>query len=117
MPTISQLVRRGRKKIKNPVPVTPESIAAGRRVYGTFCASCHGSSGKGDGPMPPEGSKPANLIDEQWDHGSTDGEIFATIRDGVGPKFDMDSWEGKITEENMWNVVNYIRSLNPKPSK
>ena len=60
------------------------------------------------------GSHPANLTDDAWDHGATDGELFATIRDGVGPSFDMDAWEGKLPDQDIWAIINYIRSLNPK---
>jgi len=102
------------KLLKNPVPPSASSVEQGQGVFGRFCTRCHGIEGKGDGPQPPEGSHPANLTDAQWDHGSTDGEIFTTIHDGVPPKFDMDSYEGKITDTEIWNVVNYLRSIGPK---
>jgi len=102
------------KKLKNPVPATPESIAAGQQVYQKYCRFCHGPEAKGDGPMAPEGTHPSNLTDDTWDRGSSDGEIFAVIRDGAGPKFDMKGFKSKLTEQEMWNVVNYIRSLGPK---
>ena len=57
------------------------------------------------------------MTDARWDHGSTDGEIFVTIHDGVPPKYDMDSYEGKITDTDIWNVVNYLRSIGPKASQ
>ena len=38
---------------------------------------------------------PADLTDEKWDRGSTDGEIFAVIMKGAGPKFEMKGLEGK----------------------
>jgi mono/diheme cytochrome c family protein len=105
------------KTLKNPVPATPSSIASGQATFQRFCTRCHGTEGKGDGPQAPEGSHPANLTDDQWDHGGTDGEIFTTIHDGVPPKYDMDSYEGKITDAEIWNVVNYLRSIGPKTSQ
>jgi mono/diheme cytochrome c family protein len=105
------------KALKNPVPATAASVDQGRAVFQNFCSKCHGEEGKGDGRQAPEGSHPANLTDDHWDHGSTDGEIFTTIHDGVGPKYDMDSYEGKITDTNIWNLVNYIRSIGPKPAR
>ena len=77
---------------------------------------CHGAEGKGDGPGAAmmKDVKPANLTDAKWDHGSTDGEIFTTIHDGIGPKFDMDSWEGRIQDTDIWNMVNYIKTLVAK---
>jgi mono/diheme cytochrome c family protein len=102
------------RKIKNPVPPTPESIAAGQTLYQKYCRFCHGPDAKGNGPMAPEGTHPSDLTDDKWDRGSTDGEIFAVIRDGAGPKFDMKGFAGKLTEQEIWNVINYIRSLGPK---
>ncbi len=95
----------------NPVEATDESIAAGRRVYGRFCRSCHGMQGDGRGMAPPPGSQPANLIDDQWDHGDTDAAIHKVILEGVPPKYDMDAWEGRIVDEEIWHVINYLRDL------
>lgn len=105
------------KALKNPVSATKESVEQGQALFQRFCIRCHGDEGKGDGRQAPEGSHPANLTDDRWDHGSTDGEIFTTIHDGVGPKYDMDSYEGKISDTDIWNVVNYIRSIGPKAAR
>ena len=102
------------KKMKNPVASTPESIASGKALFLKNCRFCHGADAKGNGPMAPEGTHPPNLTDDKWDRGSSDGEIFAVIRDGAGPKFDMKGNKSKMTEPDMWNVVNYIRSLQAK---
>ena len=105
------------KAMKNPVPSSPESIAAGKQIFAKNCVDCHGRGGKGDGNSAPEGSHPGNLTDAKWDHGSTDGEIFATIRKGVGPKFDMDGFKDSLSEKDIWNVINYIRTLGPANAK
>ncbi len=96
---------------QNPIAMSEESISAGRQMYGRFCRSCHGTAATGNGVAAPPDSMPANLIDDEWDHGSTDGEIFTVIRDGVPPDYDMDAWEGRITDDDIWNVVNYLRDL------
>ena len=102
------------KKMKNPVASSAESIAAGKTAFNKNCKFCHGADAKGNGPMAPEGTHPANLIDDKWDRGSTDGEIFLVIRDGAGPKFEMKGFKSKMTEPDIWNVVNYMRSLQAK---
>jgi len=102
------------KRLKNPIPSDSASIEEGRKIYLRNCASCHGPSGKGDGSMALGGSTPADLTDEKWDHGSTDGEIFVVIRDGVSA--DMEGYKDKLTEKQIWQVINYIRSIGPKPS-
>ena len=95
----------------NPVEMSEESVAAGRRMFGRFCRSCHGVRADGEGMTAPSGSRPANLVDDQWDHGSSDGEIFKVIREGVPPQYDMDAWEGRITDDDIWNVINFLRDL------
>ena len=95
----------------NPIEASEESVAAGRRIYGRFCRSCHGMQADGRGIAAPAGSRPANLVDDQWDHGVTDAEIFKVIREGVPPKYDMDAWEGRVTDDDIWNVINYLRDL------
>ena len=103
------------KKIKNPVPSTPASVAAGKTTYDTFCALCHGPDAKGNGPLAPVGSNPPNLIDETWVHGSTDGEMFEMISNGpVPPIKTMAPFKGVIPDKDIWNVINYVRSLGPK---
>lgn len=104
----------GAAKVKNPVPASAESVAAGKAVYTKNCRFCHGTDAKGDGPMAPQGTHPSDLTDAKWDRGSSDGEIFAVIHDGAGPKFDMKGYKGKLSDTDIWNVVNYLRSIGTK---
>ncbi len=96
---------------ENPVEATEESVRSGLRVYGRFCRSCHGIRADGQGMTAPTGSRPANLIDDEWVHGDTDGDIFLVIRNGVPPAYDMDAWEGRITDEEIWHIVNFLRNM------
>ena len=57
--------------------------------------------------------KPSNLTDADWKHGSTDGEIFTVIRDGV-KSTGMKPYARKLTTHQVWDVVNYVRSLGPR---
>ena len=79
-----------------------------------MCAFCHGKDATGNGPLAPKGTTPSNLIDANWDRGETDGEIFLVARDGAGPKFEMKGLKGKISDQDLWNVVNYLRSIGPR---
>ena len=97
-------------KVKNPVAMSPESIAAGEALYMKRCRGCHGRDAAG-GPPKEAGDHPAsNLIDDQWDHGGTDGEIFYVIRNGVPPELVMEPWDDRLSETDTWNVVNFLRS-------
>ncbi len=100
-------------KLRNPVASDAESIAAGRQLYDSKCAGCHGDTGKGDGTMGEElNPKPSNLVDAEWKHGSSDGEIFVVIRDGV-KRTGMKPYARKMTAHQIWDVVNYLRSIGP----
>ena len=104
-------------KMKNPVAATPASIAAGKKLYDAQCASCHGTAGKGDGkagallkPLP------SDLTDGDWKHGQTDGEIFTVIRDGAR-QTGMRAYGSRIPTNDIWNLVNFVRTLGPKTTK
>src|SRR5438270_13548757 len=100
-------------KLNNPVAADAVSIADGRQTYDKQCAGCHGDSGKGDGAMGEElNPRPANLVDADWKHGSTDGEIFVVVRDGV-KNSGMKPYARKLTAHQIWDVVNYVRSIGP----
>ena len=97
-------------KIQNPVPSSPESIAAGKQAFNRYCANCHGLNGEGSpgNDLTPEAP---DLTDKVWKHGSTDGEIFSSIKNGVAPEFSMGAFGDQLKDEDIWRVVNYIRSL------
>jgi mono/diheme cytochrome c family protein len=104
--------------VKNPVAPTAASITAGRALYGKNCRHCHGLKGLGDGPLAPKNPKPASLIDEKWEHGPSDGEIFAVIWNGApAPNSEMKGMKGTLTEKDVWSIVNYLRSIGPKTAK
>ena len=99
--------------MKNPVAATAESIAAGQDTYRKSCAPCHGikaEGGSGNDLIPAS----PDLTDDTWDHGSTDGEIFASVKDGIAPEFNMTPFKDRLKDDEIWNVVNYIRSLAKK---
>jgi mono/diheme cytochrome c family protein len=102
------------KKMKNPVAATPASLAAGKVLYMNDCAQCHGEQGKGDGTEammydPP----PADLTEAHMMNSMPDGEIFWKISEGRKP---MPSFKKRFTEEQRWQLVNFVRSLLPKPA-
>ena len=107
--------------LKNPVAVTPSSIADGKKAYDVNCAACHGNSAQGAvkagiaiSIIEEQGGKQApDLTDDQWDHGSSDGEIFAVTKRGIPPTM-MAGWDGRISDQDIWNIVNYLRTLAPK---
>lgn len=95
--------------LSNPFEATSESLALGRQRYVFDCRQCHGNTGRGDGDMAHAGGVPSDFTDDVWQHGGTDGEIFLVIRDGVTA--DMQGYAGQIPDEDIWHLVNYIKSL------
>ena len=99
----------------NPVPDSASSVAAGEATYTQMCATCHGLTGRGDGQLAAAtaayGTPPSDLADAVWQHGSTDGEIFTTIRDGIGPAFAMDSFDARLADADIWNLINYLNRI------
>jgi mono/diheme cytochrome c family protein len=103
------------RKLKNPVAMSPASIEAGKAIYTKNCAFCHGTDAKGNGKMAPKDSHPSDLTDAKWDRGGTDGEIFLVLQNGAGPDFKMKGFKPpRVSETDLWNVVNYMRSIGPK---
>jgi cytochrome c len=117
--TESATARTDFKSLKNPVASSPKSLESGKRLYVRLCAECHGVAGDGVSEMASILEKsgkitPGNLTDDTWNLGSTDGEIFAVIRDGSGSNLAMKGLNGRpgIVDEDIWNLVNYVRSLH-----
>jgi mono/diheme cytochrome c family protein len=108
-------------QLKNPVASTPESQAAGKKIYDANCAGCHGNMAQGAvkaGTINTiieemKGKQPPDLTDDAWDHGSSDGEIFTVIKKGVPPTM-MAGWDGQISDTDIWNIINYIHALAAK---
>ena len=104
------------KQITNPVPKSDAALAAGKSIFAANCASCHGDTGKGDGPdammYTPE---PADLSDPLLMNEMSDGAIFYRISEGRKP---MPAFKEKLSEEQRWQVVHFVRTLAPKaPSR
>jgi len=102
------------KKLKNPLPPSDSNLKAARGLYLDECAKCHGERGKGDGSeaamhYPP----PADITDAQHMKTVTDGEIFYQISEGRRP---MPSFKRRLTEEQRWGLVLFVRSLSALPA-
>lgn len=101
-------------KTKNPTTATPESIAKGKELYlertKGNCVFCHGEAGTGnEANMPRLRRKPADLTNKERMTAMTDGEVFWKVSKGI--QGIMPTGEKRMSEEERWNVVNYVRTL------
>ena len=96
------------KSMKNPVAQSDASAKLGMGFFTKNCASCHGKTGLGDGV------KARTLKDSPGDFSKTefqnlsDGDIFYRTKTG---RSDMPKYDGKLADDDIWNVVNYMRTL------
>lgn len=111
---------------------TPESIARGREIYfdatGANCVSCHGDTGKGDGPAVTgeqeiDGEVFEGIYDD-WGYrmfprdfssgvfraGEESKDLYVTIATGIGGT-PMGSFEGVLTPEEIWDLIHFVESL------
>jgi Cytochrome C oxidase, cbb3-type, subunit III len=110
---------------KNPLPRSPEVARVGRALWQIHCETCHGSSGRGDGPNARlheqrKGHAPRNLTDPNVQENLTDGEIFWRVSKGIieGDNIIMPSYEKKIPfETERWQIVLYVRELGQAGKK
>ena len=93
----------------NPVAADQVSIERGAELYGINCVLCHGTDGKGNGPVASHlKNKPFDLTSFPI-HSFQDGGIFFTISTGVPGK--MPALNENLTVRERWDVVNYVRSF------
>jgi len=101
-------------EIVNPIPPNADSVAKGQALFATNCVPCHGQTGLGDGPVGLTLSpRPANLQLHAVPGVHTDGQLYLWVSDGY-PGSVMPAFRGSLSDDDRWNVVNFIRTLAPK---
>ena len=101
-------------KTKNPTATSPESIAKGKELYlertKGNCVFCHGETGTGnEANLARLRRKPADLTNKERMTAMTDGEVFWKVSKGI--EGIMPAGERRMSEEERWHVVNYVRTL------
>ena len=95
----------------NPVKPTAESLAKAKKLYAIDCAMCHGDNGDGKGDMASDMKNVTDFTNPEALKNRTDGELFYVIRHGKG---EMPPEGDRAKDDDIWNLVNYIRSLAKK---
>jgi len=97
---------------KNPLPATPERLAAARQLYTQQCQLCHAPNGDGNTALGQSlYPKPPNL--GGLTQNKSDGALFYSIRNGVRMS-GMPAWS-QDSDAQIWSLVDLIRSLRRKP--
>lgn len=96
-------------ELNNPLSGISEATNKGEKLFDQNCTTCHGTSGKGDGPTADMLDKrPADLTTLQVQKES-DGALFWKITNGKGA---MASYKKDLSEEERWQLVNFVRKLS-----
>ena len=91
----------------NPLPVSEEVLAVGKKYFDIYCIVCHGPRGAGDGYIVPKLPPPPPLYSEKvrtWN----DGRIFHVISWGQG---NMPSYASSIDPATRWSIIHYLRAV------
>jgi mono/diheme cytochrome c family protein len=96
------------KNMKNPIAADDASANAGAMLYKKHCASCHGKVGLGDGVKARQlETFPGDFSGEAY-QGQTDGDHFYKTKFG---RNEMPAYEKKVSDDDIWNMVNYMRTF------
>ena len=93
--------------LKNPLPRSKDVLKSGQNLYNVYCIVCHGKFGEGDGNVVPKFPRPPSLQTDKI-RDFKDGQIFHIMTLGQNL---MPSYADKVTEEERWSIVHYIRAL------
>jgi mono/diheme cytochrome c family protein len=93
---------------KNPLPLTPETLALGQKRFTVYCTPCHDATGSGRGVVPIRTNwLPTNLQEDRV-RNMVDGEIFNVLYKG---RRNMPSYRFQISTHDRWAIVYYVRAL------
>jgi cytochrome c oxidase cbb3-type subunit 3 len=101
--------------LSTPIAVQAGEVDQGKKLYGQFCASCHGQSGKGDGPAAAAlNPKPRDHTSKEYMSKMSDEDIFKVIKNGgasIGKSPLMPPWGASLKDDQINDVIAYIRTL------
>src|ERR1700753_2102852 len=116
MSEVKHEVTIGGKDVKNPIAYTPDAAKEGQEHFGHHCQICHGLDGQNTGvPFASKMDPQVADLSMKDIQDYTDGQLKWIIANGIRPS-GMPGWKGILTDEEMWNMVHYIRHLPAKGS-
>jgi len=104
------------KEEKNPLPLTPDNLAAGKEAFSHYCVACHGMDGQNTGvPFAASMSPPVPLLSSTEVQAYTDGQLKWVIDNGLKPS-GMPGSKGILSDDEIWSTILFIRHLPPAGS-
>jgi mono/diheme cytochrome c family protein len=97
----------------NPTPITPANLTEGAKEYEEHCAFCHGGAKAKVSPMQNKFNPPAPQLINRIPH-DPDNWLFWVTKHGVRLT-GMPSWDGVMTDEEMWKVIAFIKHSDKLP--
>ena len=95
---------------RSPLDPTTDVLKRGKGVFASSCRKCHGPEGKGDGPDGNRDEPPADLTLAARAAANPDGVVFYKIWNGRSrPK--MPAFKSQLTKDQVWAVVEYVKTL------
>jgi cytochrome c553 len=118
--TEEERVRATKEIVMNPLPITKTGLAKGKALWITYCGICHGEKCAGNGYLVSEENpnakypaQPANLVLDTFANGNN-GRLYHAIMYG---KNVMGNYADKLSYEERWQVIHYIRSCQADVKK
>lgn len=106
----------GNRSQKNPLPLTKDTLAAGKEAFDHYCVVCHGLDGQLTGvPFADRMSPSIPSLAARQVQDYSDGQLKWIIDNGLSPS-GMPASKGTLSDEEMWSIVHFIRHLPPAGS-
>jgi S-disulfanyl-L-cysteine oxidoreductase SoxD len=116
MQKIKHKILVGDIREKNPLSVSPETVADGKEAFSHYCVACHGMDGQNTGvPFADRMSPPVPSLAAAEIQSYTDGQLKWVIDNGIWPS-GMPGSKGTLSDEEIWSIVIYLRHLPPAGS-
>lgn len=107
----------GNRNQKNPLTLSPETLADGKEAFSHYCVACHGNDGQNTGvPFVDHISPPIPSLASPEVQSYTDGQLKTILDYGIQPS-GMPGSKGVLSDEELWSIVVFIRHLPPAGSQ
>jgi mono/diheme cytochrome c family protein len=113
---VKRRITVGGRKDRSPLAGNADDIASGRKAFASYCMVCHGLDGQNTGvPFADRMAPPVPSLASDSVQRYTDGQLHSIIQNGIFPS-GMPASKGILYDDEIWEIVAYIRHLPPKGS-